>query len=416
MKKILQPVAKILAGTASAQAISILLIPIISRIYTPYDYGVFGVFVAISGVISIVASMQFHQAIVLPKTTSHALGLACLSSIGAVAGAIITTIITSIYFLVLKDSIYNPFQFSITIGLVILISGVSQSFQSLAIRFEKFSVIGAAAIIRTVFTTGFQIIFGLADLLAMGLMLGYVIGEFLALMFLVYKIRPQINLKQSNRLYIKMYALFVQYRDFSTFGTAQEALNSASQGLPTIILGIFFGPLSAGYYSFAMRVLLAPGQLLSNAVRQVFSQRFAVNLRVPEVVRKDFTIGTLSIAVPTLILTVAILPWLGDLFAAIFGEQWRVSGEYGEWLILWVAFLIFNAPSSVIFRILRRQKQNFFLNVLIIATRIACLLLGGMVLNDNQTIVVFSLVGVFWNIVYIYLAWRLTNDISKEIL
>lgn len=413
MKKILQPVAKILAGTASAQVISILLIPVISRIYTPSDYGVFGVFLAISGVISIVASMQFHQAIVLPKTTSHALGLACLSSIGATAGAVVTIIISSIYFMVQNDSINNPFQFSIIIGLAILISGISQSFQSLAIRFEKFSVLGASAIIRTIITTTFQIIFGLADVVAMGLLLGYVIGELAALVYLVYKIRPQINLKRSSQLLTRLYVLFIQYRDFSTFGTAQEALNSVSQGLPTIILGIFYGPLSAGYYSFAMRVLLAPGQLLSNAVRQVFSQRFAVNLRAPGVVRKDFTIGTISIAIPTLIITIAILPWLGDLFAVVFGEQWRVSGEYGEWLILWVAFLIFNAPSSVIFRILRRQKQNFFLNILIITTRIACLLIGGMLLNDNQTIVIFSLAGVFWNIVYIYLAWRLTNGISK---
>src|SRR5438445_11064066 len=70
--------ATLISGTAVAQAISILAVPILARIYHPEDYGVLGLYMSIAAVIGVFSTLQYSTAILLPADEADADALVAL--------------------------------------------------------------------------------------------------------------------------------------------------------------------------------------------------------------------------------------------------------------------------------------------------------------------------------------------------
>ena len=91
----------IAGGTAIAQGINILSTPILSRMYSPEDFGIAAVFVSLIFLLSVVASLRYELAIPLPKTERHADALVILSFIVQIIFAFILLILV----LCIKDDL-----------------------------------------------------------------------------------------------------------------------------------------------------------------------------------------------------------------------------------------------------------------------------------------------------------------------
>ena len=70
----------LLTGTTLAQGITLLISPLLSRLYTPHDFGVFGTFLSIVSAIALIASLRYEIAIVLPKKEDVAINLLALAA------------------------------------------------------------------------------------------------------------------------------------------------------------------------------------------------------------------------------------------------------------------------------------------------------------------------------------------------
>lgn len=416
MRAIVRSVTTILGGTASAQMLTLLAMPLVSRLYGPADYGFYGVVVAATMVVAIVASFQLHQAIVLPKLEVHAVGLLQLASLGVLAGGLLTAVAVFGYWCAFDDDMtgQHALVMSLLCGLAVSVVGVGQASQGMAVRRKAFGCIAIAAMVRAVVAIALQIILGLSSSGAIGLLAGYVGGEVAALLYLCKFALPPgaFNRRGGWKRY---WGLARLYKDFVSFGTAQEAMNSASQGVPVMLLAIYFGQTVAGYYAFAIRIIMAPVNMIAGAVRQVLSARFAESLAGPERIGRDFRRATLGLAIPSVAGALLVMPFTPDLFAILFGHEWREAGEYGVWLILWCAFLIINVPATLIFRILRRQNVAFMINIVVLASRVSVLVIGGMYATPITTVLVFALIGVAWNVVIIGTSSgyvRMKNEVS----
>ena len=69
------------SGTAVSQLITIVAIPLISRLFDPDEFGVAALFLSIVTLLSVVATLRFEKAIVLPKSDDTAVNLFMLSAI-----------------------------------------------------------------------------------------------------------------------------------------------------------------------------------------------------------------------------------------------------------------------------------------------------------------------------------------------
>ena len=83
-------VLTLMTGTTIAQAIPIAISPILTRLYTPEDFGVVGLFGAISGIFGAIATGKYELAIMLPKKDEDAINIFAL-------GFILTSLISPLF-------------------------------------------------------------------------------------------------------------------------------------------------------------------------------------------------------------------------------------------------------------------------------------------------------------------------------
>ena len=67
-----------------------------------------------------------------------------------------------------------------------------------------------------------------------------------------------------------------------------------------------------------------------------------------------------------------------DAFKLVFGNQWVTAGIYIRWLALWIFLVFVSSPLSSIYMVLGKQRLGFFVNLLMLASRVLALILGGM--------------------------------------
>jgi O-antigen/teichoic acid export membrane protein len=98
----------VMSGTALAQVISFAMMPIISRLFTAEDFGVFGTFQSILGIASAGITLQYIQAIVLPKEKKDAINVFFVSTLSVALIAMILFAISALLQNQVLDVIHLP--------------------------------------------------------------------------------------------------------------------------------------------------------------------------------------------------------------------------------------------------------------------------------------------------------------------
>jgi O-antigen/teichoic acid export membrane protein len=407
MKALLRPLAKLVAGNGLAQALSLLALPAISRLYSPAEFGLFASVLVPVGLVAILASMQFQHALVLPKVESHARGLFRLGCVGAIVMGVGASLATLIFLRWFPIDEGDSWLYGILSGAAVASTTLAQLTQGLAVRTGAFGLVGMAAVLRASTTIALQASLGFMGSGPKGLLFGYVLGEAVGTITLWIKQRPSVVERPTRRRALWHLALSRRYGDFVTHGSAQELLNSASQGLPVLLLTHYFGAAVSGAYAFAMRLLMAPVQLIANAVRQVLYRELALQTGDTKQQFAFFWRVTLLLGLPATIAAALIAPFLPRLFALAFGESWLLAGRYAAWLTFWAVLLLCNAPATLVFRTLRKQGVSLRFNGVLLLLRVSILIVGGTLFSANLTIAAFSMINVAMNILYIAIAYRL---------
>ena len=75
----IKSVITLISGTTIAQLIPIIISPVLTRIYSPQDFGTFSFYLSLVAVISIFASGRYELAVMLPKRNIDSFHLVFLS-------------------------------------------------------------------------------------------------------------------------------------------------------------------------------------------------------------------------------------------------------------------------------------------------------------------------------------------------
>lgn len=83
----------LMSGTVIAQLIGILASPLLSRLYTPSNFGLWGTFLSIVAVITVIASLKYELGIILEEKEESAILLTRFCFLLSLSIGIISTII-----------------------------------------------------------------------------------------------------------------------------------------------------------------------------------------------------------------------------------------------------------------------------------------------------------------------------------
>ena len=397
----------VMTGTAVAQAIGFALSPVISRLYTPSDFGVFGSFGAISGVIAAGATLEYTQAIMLPKSREDAMHLfvvSCASTAMASGLCMICCLVAPGVF----GGLFNSSSLWLLALLVVgtLITGVNQACQAWCVRVKAFGHTSASQVVRSLTANGTQVGAGFFGAGPLGLVVTSLLGDALASLSLLRVIVPDWKAMRRSIRWTRIKELAIEYRDFPQYSATMNVIGALSLGLPVLLLTHYYGLAVAGAYAFGLRIVSTPMGFVTRALRQVLFQKACEvhndgGALMPLFVK--ITVGMFAVAcLPAAVLVV----WAPPMFELIFGAEWRTAGEFVRSLTIWLLFMFCNLPSVLFARIIRIQRRMFALDVSLLAGRTAALVIGGTYLAATQTVFLFSVVGAAINLLLILLVGR----------
>ncbi|XXM72950.1 lipopolysaccharide biosynthesis protein [Lysinibacillus sphaericus] len=411
----LSNVVTILGGTTSAQIIPIIASPLLTRIFSPADFGDYGLFIAIIGVFSVISSLKYDQAINLPKSNKNAINVLVLSLSITVILSLVVLILAIIFYSPLSKFIFNKniLQILWLLPLSIFISGIYQVLLNWSIRNEGFSTIAKSQLYKASTTVLGQVGGGLIISVSFILMFFQLLGQVAGSLKIFF--HQKNNLKKNLKYVSKKNIIkqLIRYKNFPLFYSSSALLNTLSVQLPLFILAIFFSSTTVGYYTLAHRILASPISIIGTAVAQPFLQKGVENFR-------NNKLGEFSLAIFRLLLSLGLTPMIilaliaPELFSYIFGEEWVKAGLYVQLIAGWLLFVFISSPLSHIFTIMELQKENLYFNLIIFISRIFVLMIGGLLGNDILTIALFGLTGVI--IWFIQILWLLNKTGIKKLI
>ncbi|KUG18918.1 o-antigen flippase wzx [hydrocarbon metagenome] len=405
MSRFIKNVLKLGSATAIAQLLGVLLIPVITRIYSPADFGINQIFLSTVLIIGAVSCLSYQLSILLPKTDREAAHIAMLCfyliiTISIVAGA---------SFWLCSDWIegalnvpgFSRYIFLLPIG--IFFHGFALMMSLWLSRRVRFGTIAVSKVASSISNKVVQIGFGLVSASPLGLIAGSLANDASFSAVMLKGFRNDLHFFR-NVSFSEMRALAERYKKFPLFSTGSTLSNVASVNVASYMLAYFFGPIVVGYYSIAFTVVKLPAKLIGDALGDVFFQKASEERRltgdirnvVQQVHRRLISIGIF----PFLVLIV-----IGeDLFSIFLGVEWSIAGLYAKILAPWIFLIFISAPLNNVFNVLEKQGVSFAFNVSILVSRVAALYIGGIYGNPVTTLLLFSGTGVvFWGWMNMYI-------------
>lgn len=389
-------VLTLMTGTVIAQAIPIILTPILTRVYTPENFGILAIYMTIISIIGIIITGRYELAIVLPRSNKAALDIFSaslyISSTITIASLILVYFFWSDITELLNQPVLTYWIYSAPI--IGFIVGLQQILTYWKIRQKNFKSISASKITQSLTSSLSQVLFGLVNFGPRGLIIGYIFGLTLSTIPLLKK--NNITLGKNK---LRIIRLLKKYIKFPTFNLTNALLDSFRNSSIIFLITLYFGLHHLGLYILAWRMLALPVSLISASIAEPYYQKIST-LKANETHTLTLTIIK-KLAIISSAVYLAIFFLSPTIFELFFGDEWREAGEMASVMTPWVFMSFISSPLAHIYS--RYNKQNVMLAYSLIYMLIPMISL--FLLRNSQTLTALtstSLLMCLFLISYIY--------------
>lgn len=361
----------LVVGLGAAQSISIIGAPILTRLYTPTEFGIFSAFSTLVGTVGVLACLTYEAAIVLPKEDEDAGTLVALCAVIAVTVASIAALAGAgaaprIAALVKSPPLAGWLAWAPAMLLAI---GFYQAWTYWCTRRRQFVRIGLSRIGQALGTFVVQV----AGHGPGGLIAGAVVGQVVGTACVVAGQRPG---SRWTRRIAEMTEALTRYRQFPMYSSWGTFMSVGSYQAVPLLLATFFGPATAGLYFLVYRLASLPMSLVGTAMGQVILQRAAERCAAGESLA-----GLVEQSLATMI-RAAIIPFAAlalvapPVFGWLFGQAWIESGSFLRLMVPLFFMQFLTAPVSMVLIALERQRTVALVQAAMFAGALAAIFTG----------------------------------------
>ncbi len=350
-------VMKLTTGTTIAQAIPIAISPILTRIYTPDEFGVLALFTAITAILGSISNARYELSIVLPEKEEDAINLVALS-------ILISFTLSSFLFLVILMFQNNIIKFLgnseinlwlYFVPLVVFMIGIFNAFKFYNTRIKKYNIIAQVSVLKSVSLAISQILLGLLKFGHHGLILGQIFSHLfsngrLAKSFLKNSITlSNINIK-------RMLVLAKTYIKFPKFSMGATLANTSARNITSLFIPMLYSAATLGHFSLVQRTLGLPTNLVGQSIGQIFIQKAVIEKQ------KYGTAKIIYISTLKKLLTISLIPFIilfftvEDIIVFIFGDNWLMAGVYAKILVPLFFLRFIAAPLNLTLTVFEKQQ------------------------------------------------------------
>lgn len=404
-------------GTAAAQAISVLVLPVVTRLYTPEDFSVLAVYTSILSIVAAVACLRLDIAIPLPERDEDAANLLSVALLCSTAMALLAAL-TVWWF---PDHIVNaagqpglrPFIWMIPLG--VWMASSYSAIQFWATRKKQFAAIARTRMGQTTGSIVTQLAGGLLNALGpFGLLLGQLIGTGAGVFGLGRAAWRDDKQTLRGITWTNMRRVLREHDRFPKYSTFEAFANNGAIQLPVIIIAATaLGP-EAGYLFLAMRAMAIPIGLIGGAVSQVYLSRAPEEYRSGQL--GPFTLKAISgltrTGVGPLLFAGIVSPVAIPL---IFGSNWQRAGEMIACMTPWFIFQFISSPVSMSLHVTNHQRTALQLQLFGFVLRVGGTWLA-TILAAKHVFEIYAATGFIFYALYLMIVAKITKIKSIDLL
>jgi O-antigen/teichoic acid export membrane protein len=403
-------VLAIASGAVGGQIVALSAAPILTRLYTPTDFGLYAVLLAITVTLGSIAALRYELALLLPESDRDAFSLVFVGLISASVIAVLGTV--TVAFLgpeiagAFKQAALMPWLWFVPAMSALMASYILMN--QLAVRQQRYSASGRRVFLQSSLTAFGQIGFSAAALGPGGLLAGFGIGQLAASASLLRGAGISGGVARAALSRRSMVELAKRYRRFPLLLAPAGLINVLGLQAPVLFMAYWYGGTVAGWLGMTQRVLALPMALIGSAIGVVYigelSRSWRVNPRQAEAMFMRTSRTLALVSVPITVALVVLGPWL---FAFVFGDQWAESGQYARALAFALAAQLVVSPLSQTLIVTEHQWLQLSWDVMRLVLT-AATIFGGYLLGASALTTVWAL-GVSSVVLYVVgwvLSWR----------
>jgi O-antigen/teichoic acid export membrane protein len=369
-------VARLTVGTGLGQLIVVVVTPLLTRLYSPADLGVFGLYSSFVAVAAVAVCWRLDLAVATARSRGEAAGLVLLCLVLCLPMSLLLAagLAGLIEARVLSFELLSFWAVPLAV-LCLAATGMFGTLRYWHVAQHDFGIVGRGLVLQGAGRAAASVGCGLAGMGWAGLLLGDLVGRLLGIRQLWARawgaIRSETAAFGAADLIGRLHAA----RRYPLIVLPSSVLDAVAAALPLPVIATLFGPAAAGQFALVWRIATIPSGLIASSVADVFHvHAVAADSRDPA------AIGSLMRSTLRRLMVVAALIYLPlcllapVIFSWIFGTQWQQAG----WLMLvllpmwWSATVV--SPVSRVLIVSGRPALKLVFDLCYVVLPIAALL------------------------------------------
>jgi O-antigen/teichoic acid export membrane protein len=381
------------SGNGISQIIPLILFPVISRLYSPDDFGLLAILFSIHSIAILFATGQFELAIILPKEDENSIkllrsGIAISSSISFLflAFSLVFQKILHAY-----SSTEKLGFWLIPLTFTIFSTGLSNLIVGYCNRKKLYKKIITYNIILSFLTVSLKVILGFLKV-KNGLVISFIIAQTISSGYFLYKgffndlsLRQLFLIKKEDFRYAK------NYLNFPKFNLPLNFINTLASNLPFFIIAAYFSKFYTGQLSVALTLLFKVTTLYSNSAAQVLYQKIAFEKHNENKIGPIINNYLVRTIIPSGIFVLLFILLAPSLFSFILGDRWIIAARFSQIMAPWAFLVLLGGPLAFIPNIFDKQKTNMIICIFNLIFRTIGLLIGVLFNSVYLAIGLFAL-------------------------
>ena len=374
---LIREAATLVSGNVLAQVITLAAYFVLTRIYTPDDYGLFNIFYSYIEVLIIFSTCKYELAVVVADDEREAAAVArfALRMNTLVSVALLSVALVLWLTGLLPGNLAQLGWMVLLIPPLVFFCGTSRVYSFLYNRCHRYAMIAVSDNVNAGSGALLKVVLGLLGFSQSGLPLGTVLGQAAA------NINYRLKLKSlpSSGLRIpksELRAAARKHRNFPYFVATKDFVNTFASNLPFLWAALYFERAEVGLFGLALTFTMQPTNILSVAFERVLYARTAetVRERLPLMrLLRRFLLPLLAVALPVCVVAGFVAE---PVFVFCFGDRWQGCGIYVQTLLpLALATLCCNSLMFIP-NVFSTQRTEFVFYLCLLALRVAAIAVG----------------------------------------
>lgn len=352
-----------LSGTALAQIIHLLFTPVLTRVYTPEEFGELAVLIAFGGVVTALATARYDVAIVVATEEERVVLDRGIKKISYLVGLVL--ILIAIIIIYMGEKKYGTLCFFL--AFIAIIRANYQSKRSILNSYGKYSQMANGRVVEN--TSNGVIAFALSffQIGSFGLMFAKTISYFIPVKYyssITRKLVPQsveVGTSETLKRYIK----------FPKYSIVSSLLDQINLGFSIFAFTYIYGEAIAGHVSMTTRVLSLPINFIGVAFLDVFREKATKDYLKYGNFKTIFIKFFLSLTFLAALGFAIIMTFGEPIFILVLGVQWETAGKFATIAIALYSVRMISSPLTFSFQLNQNQQAHVLFEALILTVSLA---------------------------------------------